>query len=176
MLDEHLPRAVADISTTRPEVVVFACTSAGALRGNAADEELTASISEQTGAPTVSVATAVRTAIEHRAAPRIGVITPYVTSINDKIQASLEEDGLDVAIRGLGIVDNHEIGAVAPEQIIRFACDCFEPSSVDLLFASCTNFRAVEARLRIEQLLGIPVVTSNHAALEAVLARTGIGA
>jgi maleate cis-trans isomerase len=34
---------------------------------------------------------------------------------------------------------------------------------------SCTNFRAVEGRLAIEELLGVPVVTSNHAALEAVL-------
>lgn len=173
MLDEHLPRAVADIKTTRPEVVVFACTSAGALRGNAAEDDLAASISEQTGVPTVSVAAAVRAAIESRSARRIGVITPYVTSLNDKIQASLEEDGLEVtAIYGMGIVDNHEIGAVQPDRIIRFACDCFEPSSVDLLFVSCTNFRAVEARPRIEELLGLPVVTSNHAGLEAVLHRT----
>ena len=92
MLDEHLPRAVADIATTRPDVVVFACTSAGALRGNAAEQALIDSISGQTIAPTVSVAAAVRTAIESRGARRIGVITPYVTRLNDKIRASLEED------------------------------------------------------------------------------------
>lgn len=172
MLDEHLPRAVADIATTRPDVVVFACTSAGALRGNAAEEALIASISGQTGAPTVSVAAAARTAIESRGARRIGVITPYVTSLNDKIRASLEEDGLEVAaIHGMGIADNHQIGAVKPERITGFACDCFEPSAVDLLFVSCTNFRAVEGRPRIEELLDVPVVTSNQAALEAVLAR-----
>jgi maleate isomerase len=177
MLDEHLPRAVADIATTQPDVVVFACTSAGALRGNAAEEALIASIARQTGAPTVSVAAAVRSAIDSRRARRIGVITPYVTSLNDKIRASLEEDGLEVAaIHGLGIVDNHEIGAVEPERIIGFACDCFEPSAVDLLFVSCTNFRAVEARPRIEELLYVPVVTSNQAALEAVLGRTASAA
>ena len=76
----------------------------------------------------------------------------------------------------MAIVDNHEIGAVAPERIIRFACECFEPSSVNLLFVSCTNFRAVEARPRIEELLGVPVITSNHAALEAVLGRTASAA
>jgi maleate isomerase len=115
----------------------------------------------------------VRAAIESRGARRIGEITPYVTSLNDKIRASLEEDGLEVAaIYGMDIVDNQEIGAVEPERIIRFACDCFEPSAVDLLFVSCTNFRAVEAREPIEELLGVPVVTSNHAALEAVLGRT----
>ena len=173
MLDEHLPRAVADIETTQPDVVVFACTSAGALRGNDAEAVLTAAISAQTGARTVSVAAAVRTAIESRGARRIVVITPYVTSLNDRIQASLEEDGLEVAaIHGMGIVDNHEIGAVSPEQITRFARTCVEPSDIDLLFVSCTNFRAVEARPSIEESLGIPVVTSNHAALEAGLGHT----
>ena len=47
MLDEHLPRAVADITTTQPDVVAFACTSAGALRGNVAEEALVASISDR---------------------------------------------------------------------------------------------------------------------------------
>jgi maleate cis-trans isomerase len=165
------------VAREQPDVVVFACTSAGALRGNAAEEALIASIARQTGAPTVSVAAAVRSAIDSRRARRIGVITPYVTSLNDKIRASLEEDGLEVAaIHGLGIVDNHEIGAVEPERIIGFACDCFEPSAVDLLFVSCTNFRAVEARPRIEELLYVPVVTSNQAALEAVLGRTASAA
>jgi maleate cis-trans isomerase len=34
-----------------------------------------------------------------------------------------------------------------------------------------TNLRAVEALPRIEELLDVPVVTSNQAALEAVLGR-----
>lgn len=115
MLDEHLPRAVADIGTTRPDVLVFACTSAGALRGNAAEEELTASISERTGVPTV-------------------------------------------------IVDNHEIGAVAPERIIRFArasalshrpltcCSSHArtsaPSKRGREYRSCSAFRSSPATTR----------------------------
>ena len=40
MLDEHLPTTAADLATARPDVVVFACTSAGALRGNAYEADL----------------------------------------------------------------------------------------------------------------------------------------
>ncbi|GIW10918.1 MAG: hypothetical protein KatS3mg061_1975 [Dehalococcoidia bacterium] len=33
MLDQYLPHAVADLATLRPDAVLFACTTAGALRG-----------------------------------------------------------------------------------------------------------------------------------------------
>ncbi len=172
MLDQHLPTALSDIATTRPDVVVFACTSAGALRGNAYEGELISMIGERTGARVVSVLAAVRRAILSRHARRIGVLTPYVESLNDKIRASLEADGLEVvAIHGMGITDNLEIGRVEPERIAQFALDCFGQREIDLLFASCTNLRAFEPRERIERALGVPVVTSNHAALEAAIGR-----
>lgn len=174
MLDDHLPNALRDLATARPDAVVFACTSAGMLRGNAAEEQLVAHIAERVEAPTVSVAAAVRKAIAARSAERVGVLTPYVETINEKIASSLEEDGLDVAaIHGMGIKANLEIGAVEPEQVVEFASDRFDASRIDLLFASCTNLRALEARQRIEHDLGIPVVTSNHAALEGVLELIG---
>jgi maleate isomerase len=172
MLDEHLPGALRDLATVRPDVVVFACTSAGALRGNASELELIDRIAQRTGARAISVAAAVRGAIADRGARRVGVVTPYVRELNDRIAASLEDDGLSVtAIHGMGIVDNAEIGAVAPDQIAAFAADKFGDGArrPELLFVSCTNFRAFEARERIEHELSVPVVTSNQAVLESAL-------
>jgi len=175
MLDEHLPRAVRDLATARPEVVVFGCTSAGALRGNAYEADLLARIGSETGAETFSVAASVRRAIAARDAVRVGVITPYADDLNEKIRDSLEEDGFDVVgIRGLGITENFAIAAVEPERIATFASDTFgDGTGIDLLFASCTNFRALDAREQMEHDLGVPVVTSNSAVLEAVLGHLG---
>jgi maleate isomerase len=174
MLDEHLPTALTDLATTRPDVVVFSCTSAGALRGNAYEDELITRVGERTGAHVVSVMAAVRKAIVSRHAQRVAVITPYVESLNEKIRESLEAEELDVVgIRGMGITENFEIGSVEPERIVQFALDCFGQLDIDLVFASCTNLRALDARERIEQALDVPVVTSNHAALEAVLEYIG---
>ena len=104
----------------------------------------------------------------------MGVITPYVDGLNDKIRESLEADGLEVVgIHGLGITENFAIAEVEPERIAQYASESFGPGQIDLLFASCTNFRALDARERIEQELGVPVVTSNHAALEIVLEHLG---
>jgi maleate isomerase len=176
MLDEFALPAARDLGTARPDVVVFGCTSAGALRGNDYDAELCSRISELTGAPTVSTIGAVRAAIEAAGAASIGVITPYVDELNEKIRDSIEADGTQVAaIAGLGITENFEIAEVPVAGIVAFAERALGPlaaaGSIGLVFASCTNFAAMAARPAIAERLGLPVVTSNQAVLEAAVAR-----
>ena len=83
------------------------------------------------------------------------MITPYIDSLNEKIAQSLQDDGLEVAgIHGLGITENFAIAEVEPERIAQFASECFADSDIELLFASCTNFRAFDARRRSTRRLG----------------------
>ena len=176
MLDEFALPAARDLGTARPDVVVFGCTSAGALRGNDYDAQLCEQISELTHAPVVSTIGAVRTAIEASGAASIGVITPYVDELNEAIKASIQDDGIPVAgITGLGITDNFQIAEVGPDEIVAFAVRALGPlaaeGQIDLVFASCTNFGAMAVRPAIAERLGLPVVTSNQAALDAAVAR-----
>jgi maleate isomerase len=46
-------------------------------------------------------------------------------------------------------------------QIIGFAPDC--------VFLSCTNWRAIEAIEPLKKKLGIPVISSNQAAIDAII-------
>ena len=176
MLDEFALPAARDLGTARPDVVVFGCTSAGALRGNDHDTALCAQISELSGAPVVSTIGAVRAAIADSGATSIGVITPYVDELNEKIRASIEADGIRVAaIAGLGITDNFAIAEVGHDEIVAFAERSLgrlaAEASIGLVFASCTNFGAMAARPAIAERLGLPVVTSNQAVLAAAVAR-----
>jgi maleate isomerase len=167
MLDEFTTPAAEAVATVHPHVIVFGCTSAGALRGNEFDAQLCGRLSDQFGVPVVSTIRAVRRAISRRKATRIGIITPYVDSLNGKIAMSLQGDGLEVVgIEGLGISENFAIAAVTPDEIADFAERSFAGANIDLLFASCTNFRALEAVKNIEQQVGVPAMTSNLAALE----------
>jgi maleate isomerase len=170
MLDEFALPAARDLGTARPHVVVFGCTSAGALRGSDYDRQLCERISELTGAPTVSTIQAVRTAIERAAARRVGVVTPYVDELNDRIRASIEADGVEVVrIAGLGMTENYKIARVPADRITAFAVEVLGGLDIDLVFASCTNFGAMEAIPELADRLGRPVVTSNQAALAAAV-------
>jgi maleate isomerase len=174
MLEEFTMPAAEALGTVHPDVVVFGCTSAGALRGDAADRKLCARIAEATGADTVSVIASLREAIQRQGARRVGVLTPYVEELNRAIKASIETAGVEVhGITGLGIDENVRIAEVTPAQIVEFARVTFGGAPIDSLVVSCTNFRALEALPALSDAMGVPVVTSNQAALEAVLARIG---
>ena len=171
MLDEFVFPAARDIATAHPGVIVFGCTSAGALRGNPYDAWLTHEISQRTGIPTVSVIKAVRDSLRALSARRLVVVTPYVDELNARIKASLEEDGASVLrIAGLAIADNFAIARVAGQRIIDLAREAAGGLRPDALFVSCTNFPAMNVLNELRSLLSLPVVTSNQAALDAAIA------
>ena len=68
---------------------------------------------------------------------------------------------------------NFGICSVTPTEILAFAERELADRVFDLLFVSCTNFRAVEARPLLMQRFGVPVVTSNQATIEAALEAVG---
>jgi len=109
-------------------------------------------------------------------ARRIGVITPYVDELNAKIKASIEDDGVTVvSIAGLGITENFEIARVTHDEIVSFALSSLGHLEIDLVFASCTNFGAVEARtVHLREARACPSSRSNHAVLAATIEQLGL--
>ncbi len=177
MLDEHTIPAARDLATVRPDVVVFSCTSAGALRGNAYEMKLCDELASITGAPVISTMAAVRDELRRNAVQSVAVLTPYPKALNERIRASLAADGLRVSvIVGLGHLDSHAIAAVTPETIEALAIDTFRKAPADGVFVACCTFRAFDARERIERALGVPVVTSNQAAFDAAMRRLDVAA
>ena len=77
---------------------------------------------------------------------------------------------------GLGITDPFGICNVTPAEIVAFAERELAGQQFDLLFVSCTNFRAVEARPLLMQRIGVPVVTSNQATIDAAFDAIGVSA
>ena len=171
MLDVHFPRALRDIATAQPDVIVFGCTSGGALRGNDYDDGIVKRIEREAGCPGVSVIKSVREALRAHGR-RVFLVTPYIDEVTERVAASLRDDGFEVvAARGMGILANTDIGRVTPEEIAAYvrthAADAAQRA--DCLFLSCTNLRAMEVRAALEEELGLPVETSNHATFVATM-------
>ena len=170
MIDEFTMPAAKDLSTIHPNVVVFGCTSAGALRGNEYDRKMCAEISEITKCPVVSVIQSVNEALAATRAKKVLVITPYTDDINERIKSSVEDTGLEVmGIFGLGIIPNQAIAQTSVDRIVEFAKEKSEGLNPDCLFFSCTNFRAMEALPRLKKAFDLPIVTSNQAAFNKTL-------
>ena len=175
MLHEHLPQAVHDLSSCYPHAVVFSCTSAAALLGAHAEDELVAGMEEEIGAAVVSTARAVGEVLNRYGSARVAVMTAYTDELNAFIEKSLVARGVNVvAIDGLGIMENFAIAEVTPEDIVTETTKRLSGVDADVLFVSCTNLRALEAIPALEREFGVPVVTSNSAAATVAMERLGV--
>jgi len=174
MLDEFALPAARDIGTAHPDVVVFGCTSAGALRGNDYDSQLCQRITAITGVPTISVIKSVSEALQECHANRLIVVTPYVDELNERIEKSLEADGVEILkISGLGISENFQIAMVPDQEIVDFCLQAIRGQNPDALFISCTNFPAMRVLETIRKAVPFPVITSNQAILIKALTIVG---
>jgi len=172
MLEQDLPRAIDLIRTTAPDIVVFGCTSAGALGNSAHDQAIAGQIAAGTGAVAITVLASLLASIRAVAPRRLALFTPYVDDLTGAIASSLKEAGFPpVKAAGMGIRSNLEIGRVPPPEIIRFVESQLAGCAPDCLFLSCTNWQAIDAIEPLEQKLGVPILTSNQAAIRAVIER-----
>ena len=170
MIDDFALPAARDLSTIRPDIMVFGCTSGGALRGRDYDHNLCDRISEIARAPVISTIETVNESLTAVNAKKVLIITPYVEELNKRIKSSVEGAGLEVTgIFGLNIADGLALAEVDPDKIVRFAREKIQGLKPDSIFVSCTNFRAMEAIPQLKASFGLPVVTSNRAVLDKVL-------
>ncbi|MEL6120518.1 MAG: Asp/Glu racemase [Pseudomonadota bacterium] len=152
------------IQGVKPDVVFYGCTSATLTHGPAFDRDLSAKISAQSGAQTVTAASALVHAIKSLGARKIAFASPYVPMINDQAIAFLKSEGIDAVSRADvdGTLDNEGQGALTPDDVEALALRA-DAADAEAVVLSCTDMRSVEVIARLEAKLGKPVVTSNQA-------------
>jgi maleate isomerase len=172
MLDEELAPAARRLASVRPELAIFGCTSAAALRGLEGDEAIAGLVEQIVGCPCITVVKAAFQEIRQIQPQHLLLVTPYIEELNERMRATFREAGLPVtAVVGMGLDDDLDIGAVPPQRIRKFVVSSARDvtPAPECIFVSCTTFRAFEAAEEIEQELGIPVVTSNRGVYRAIL-------
>lgn len=172
MIEQFAPQAAADLGTIEPDLFVFGCTSAGSLFGLEYDQAVCRKLGEMAGCPAQGVVSAVSEAIARAGAKRIAVITPYIEDLTRSVADAVAVEGRTIAAaHGMNISVNVALADPTPKDIVTFAQDRLAGVAFDLLFVSCTNFRAFEARSELQQQFGKPVVTSNSAVIDAIRRR-----
>jgi len=153
------------------DVVMYSCTSASVVIGDASVEAAV-----KAAKPDVAVVTPTAAAVSGLkafGAKRISVLTPYTLETSRPMADYFRALGFDIArFTCLGLTDDREMARIAPEEIVAFAKEAMAPDS-DALFISCTAVRAAGVAAEIEAAIGKPVVTSNLATAWACLRLCG---
>jgi maleate isomerase len=172
MIEDFAPQAAGDLGTLEPDLFVFGCTSAGSLFGLDYDASVCAKLGALAGCPPLGVVSAVSDALGRAGAKRVAIITPYNEDLTRSVASAVAVDGREiVAAHGMGITNNVALADPTPTDIIAFARAKLAGGRFDLIFVSCTNFRALEAKPELEATFGCPVVTSNSAVIANIRRR-----
>jgi maleate isomerase len=155
------------------DVVGYGCTSASVVIGE--DKVAGAIHVKRPGVAVTTPITAGVEALRRLGATRIGLLTPYVEEVNAPLRAHFEGQGvvIDVAATFSEPNDNRA-GMITPASIHEAVLDLFKGRDLDAVFISCTSLRAAALVPDLEQSLGRPVTSSNHALAWHMLRLAGI--
>lgn len=159
MLEDLGPIAADILPDCALDAIVFNCTSASALLGDAAVSEAVG-----LGKPNTPVLTTAGASVAHiqRAGhKKISLLAPYSAVVSRHLADYFARSGLDVlSLSYMGIEDDRDVAHLSPQAILDAAREAIVPDT-EALFISCTATRAAEMLPELEQAVGLPVYSSN---------------
>lgn len=165
-MSDRTVEAVKIFKPYKPEMVFFGCTTGSLIGGDGYDQRISEELKEACGARYASTTTtAVLKALEKVGAKRLTIVTPYPDPVNLEEKIFLEHLGYTVdAIAGLNYENPKFVPLATPDMVFDLAMKTWQPTS-DALFISCTGLCILEVIPRLEEALGVPVITSNQASI-----------
>ena len=152
-----LLRAAELLADARVNVIAWNGTSTGWL-GFDADEALCRAITTATGIAACTSVLALNEALRLYGARRIGLVTPYLHNVQDKIIQNYSQSGFEIVaekhLNDPGNFSFSEVSATALRQMIYEVA----ASKPDAITTFCTNLRAAPLVEELEQEIGIPIL------------------
>lgn len=170
----RLESASGLLADAQVECIVFHCTA-----GSTFAPELAGGIRDRiqaaSGIKCFTTADAILHALRRLGAKRVSLLTPYIDEVHAREIAFLEASGFEVGGgANLGIDSNAEMATLSPERILGWAMEKADRRA-DACLISCTAIKSAPVIARLEQALGLPVLTSNQSMVWYLLRSNGIG-
>ena len=173
-MESRIPAACDLILPGMPlDVVAYGCTSASMVIG---EDKVFARIREaRPDVACTTPVTAARAAFQALGMKRFALLTPYVEEINLWMRDFFQSQGFQVPVMGsFNQGDDNDAARISLESIREAALTLGRDSAIDGVFVSCTSLRLVAAVEELEQALGKPISSSNHAMIWHSLRLAGV--
>ena len=173
-------RCAAELADARVDVMSTACLVAimanGAGYHRQVERDLTAAARENgCEAPVMTSAGALVEGLQTMGARRVALLAPYMRALTDLVVAYIEAEGIVVSShRCFEIPDNLAVGARDPMLLVRDVDD-LDLAGVDaVVLSACVQMPSLPAIQRVEDRLGLPVVSTAVCTVRGMLDRLGL--
>jgi maleate isomerase len=176
--DQFAPPAMLQaaqlLADAEVDLIAWAGTAASWL-GFERDEALAAAIAERCGIPATSSVIAINRRLAGLGARRIGLVTPYVAALEERIVANYRAIGIETAASDrLDLTVNTDYGRVSPAAIAA-QCRRVAAARPDAIVVMCTNLCGAPVADVVAAESGIPVIDSVAITVEHCLERLSRG-
>jgi len=160
-MEGHLTQAAALFPrASRFSAVAYGCTSGAAELGSDRVANLI-----QAGTTTSAVTdpvTALIAATRTLGVSRLGLISPYVAQVSDRLRDTLRAAGLQTpCFASFAEPLEENVARITEASLVQAALNIGQRPDCDAVFLSCTNLRTLNILPRIASEIGKPVLSSN---------------
>lgn len=157
--DENMLKAFELLSHVKPTVIGWNGTSSSWL-GLDRDRVLIEEIAKRTCCKAVTATLSIFEALRLLQTKKIGLVTPYVGSIQEKIIRNFDLENFDcVSERHFNIIDNFSFAEV-PEATIENAAYEVVAEGAEAVVILCTNLSGASIAAQVEERTRVPVLDS----------------
>lgn len=161
------------LADARVDAIAWNGTSAGWL-GFEADVQLCQEITAATGIPATTSVLAIAEILRDRQITKVGLVTPYLTEIQERIVANFAQEGFHcIAQQHLNLSVNFAFSEVTADKIASLV-QAVATEKPQAIVTFCTNLRAAPLVNELEQTLGIPIYDTISAVIWKSLKMTGV--
>jgi maleate isomerase len=162
-MDAQLEASARCLASARVRAVAYCCTAGSFYGGGGMQEEVVARLAAAASAPATTTTAASLAALHALGVARVGVVTPYVGVLNERLTALFE--GEEVEMLSLETADNADAYAnaeLSSEQVAELVYRA-DRAKAEGIYIACTNVWTCHLIADLETELGKPVVTANQA-------------
>jgi maleate isomerase len=159
------PGAVDLLMHADLDAICYACTAGSFVHGYEADRGFRDELAVRAGRPVLSMASTLVDAARALNVSTVSLAAPYEEWLVDRLAIYLESAGIRVS--GTAWLGQQANVAHGPHTAHELATRAYR-SDVDAVIVSCGNFRTLEVIEQTEAELGVPVISSNQAAIWAM--------
>jgi len=167
----HLEEHAMLLADAAVDLIAVNCTAATLVAGA---ENVNRRVFEATGIPSITTIEAVEGALHQCGMRRIALVTPYRKEVVDEEMRHLAGCGIEVAtLDGTPCETPVQQGTLPASHWLE-TVRAMDLSGVDGVLISCAGIQLAEVLAQIEEVVGLPVITSNQALLWACLGTLGL--
>ena len=157
------------------DVIGFAHGSGTSFGGVGFDEKLNERMTAAAGVPSITMSTAVASALKKIGAKRVSVASPFHQKrMLERFAIFLEGNGFEVQTRRNLDLSNHNLVSSQPPSTAYNLIKSIDSTDVDALVLNNPNIRTIEVIDQLERDLKKPVITGTQALMWSCLRTIGI--